>query len=395
MRQGVADRLQLRARHRLSLATSLKIGGFLGLCAAALYLHRLPWSHWNRLYELALAFAVASYAALILRARLRNAAMIVASVALSLTLIELCALVSSAPPVDINTPGYNATDPVLGWQPGQPGVYHHRKLDGKTGAALFDVDYTIDANRHRQVISAPAGPTVAFFGDSMTFGAGVSDADTLPQAFADITERRWRVLNLAVSGYGPQQFLRALETDLFRDQLAEARLFVFLTAPWHAERSACMRNFMFDAPSYILADGHVIHVGACRDHWWVRLQRLWTRTAMNSVFVEPVFGSAGRPEIELYVATLIRAGQLARDKYGAQTAILYMADPPYTKRAGTDDREIIQRLRDGGLLVIQANLDAKAFPGQPLEIPGDGHPTAVANRARALLVRDAMDALSR
>jgi hypothetical protein len=32
----------------------------------------------------------------------------------------------------------------------------------------------------------------------------------------------------------------ALETDMFRDLLTEPRLFVFLTAPWHAERSACM-----------------------------------------------------------------------------------------------------------------------------------------------------------
>src|SRR5262249_40145661 len=126
-----------------------------------------------------------------------------------------------------------------------------------------------------------------------------------------------------------------------------------------------------------------------------RLQRLWTRTAMNSVFIEPVFGAAGRPEIELYVATLIRAGQVAREKYGVQTAILYLADPPYTKRAGTDDRQIIERLRAGGLLVIEANLAQLMFPGQALEIPGEGRPTAVANRARALLVLDALDALSR
>ena len=95
-------------------------------------------------------------------------------------------------------------------------------------------------HRNRQVISAPMGPTVAFFGDSMTFGQGVPDADTLPQAFADATGYRWRVLNLAFPGYGPQQFLRALETDIFRDLLTEPRLFVFLTAPWHAERSSCL-----------------------------------------------------------------------------------------------------------------------------------------------------------
>lgn len=77
-----------------------------------------------------------------------------------------------------------------------------------------------------------------------------------------------------------------------------------------------------------------------------------------------------------------------------QTAILYLADPPYTKRAGTDDRQIVQRLRAGGLLVIEANLDPEDFPGRPLIIPGDGHPTGVANRARALLMHDALSSLS-
>jgi hypothetical protein len=53
------------------------------------------------------------------------------------------------------------------------------------------------------------------------------------------------------------------------------------------------------------------------------------------------------------------------------------------------------RLRDGGLIVIDARLDPKDFGGQGLQIPGDGHPTGVANRARALLVRDALAGLTR
>jgi hypothetical protein len=75
----------------------------------------------------------------------------------------------------------------------------------------------------------------------MTFGQGVPDAETLPQAFADATGYRLNVLNLAFlcgrhrislnvlnlafPGYGPQQFLRALETDMFRDLLTEPHLF--------------------------------------------------------------------------------------------------------------------------------------------------------------------------
>ena len=39
-------------------------------------------------------------------------------------------------------------------------------------------------------------------------------------------------------------------------------------------------------------------------------------------------------------------------------------------------------------------LDPNDFPGQTLTIPGDGHPTGVANRAWAVLVRDALVGLA-
>ena len=68
-------------------------------------------------------------------------------------------------------------------------------------------------------------------------------------------------------------------------------------------------------------------------------------------------------------------------------------DRDYARRADISDDEIMRRLRDHALIVVNGALDPSAFPGQPLLIPGDGHPTAVANRVRALLVRDAVQSL--
>ena len=391
---GEARDRHVRPRYLPSPGAIAKIIGLLTLCAAGLFVSRLPWSHWDRFYELALSFAAAVFAAVVVGRRLRNAFIVVASVVLCLAVAEAYALVVSAPAIEISTPGYLSPHPVLGWGPGHPGVFHDRKLDGKTGSVIYDVDYTIDEYRNRQVTSAPTGPSVAFFGDSMTFGQGVPDADTLPQAFADATGHRLRVLNLAFPGYGPQQFLRALETDMFRDLLTEPRLFVFLTAPWHAERSACTSNFVLRAPRYVMVEGRPVYKGKCIDHWPARLRYLLTRTAMYSVFFEPVFGGAGPADMDLYVAMLIRAGQLARERYGVPTLILYQPYDAYVRRAGLTDQQIMQRLRDGGLLVIDAGLDPNDFPGQTLKIPGDGHPTGVANRAWAALVRDALAGLA-
>ena len=193
-------------------------------------------------------------------------------------------------------------------------------------------------------------------------------------------------------GYGPQQFLRALETDIFRDLLTEPRLLVFLTAPWQAERSSCLRDFVANGPRYVMVDGMPRCEGTCRKYWPVRLRYLWTRTAMNGVFFEPVFGGA---DIDLFVGILVRAGQLAHEKYGVPTLILYSSDEAYARRVGVTDAQIMGRLREGGLVVIDARIDPKDFPGQELQIPLDGHPTGIANRARALLVRDALAGLTR
>jgi hypothetical protein len=63
------------------------------------------------------------------------------------------------------------------------------------------------------------------------------------------------------------------------------------------------------------------------------------------------------------------------------------------RSSGVTNEQIVQRLRDGGMIVIDANLDQAAFPGQPLVIPGDGHPTATANRAWAERLREVVGKL--
>jgi hypothetical protein len=314
----VHDR-HLVPRHMPSRNTIVKIIALFALIGAGVYLRGSPWSPWNRFQELSLGVAIAVYVAAVVGGRLRDVFIVVASVGLCLTVAEAYALVVSAPASETRTPGYSVLRSIVGWGPGQPGVYRDRKLDGRSGSVIYDVSYTIDAHRNRQVISAPAGPTVAFFGDSMTFGQGMPDADTLPQAFADATRYRWHVLNLAFPGYGPQQFLRELETGIFRDLLTEPRLFVFLTAPWHAERSSCLSDFVAEGPRYVMVDEMPRYKGTCREHWPVRLRRLWTRTAMYSVFFEPAFGGARPVDIDLFVGILVRAGQLAREKYGVPT----------------------------------------------------------------------------
>jgi hypothetical protein len=349
---------------------------------------RMPYLKYTRgIYEF-LGFLLAADVAIALSGKWRDAATVVATVIFGLAAIELiCAgLQSSSLPIE--THNFAVTRPVLGWGPPAPGVYHASKT-GPDGAVIYDVDYTIDQNLLRQTLSAPSGPTVAFFGDSMTFGEGLRDEETMPQAFADLYVRRIRVLNFGFPGYGPQQFLRPLETGMFDSLLTDAKTFVYESAAWHAERASCRAGFMVRAPRYELRDGKLVFMGLCG----TGINRTFTDIFMSGAtyhrLIEPLVNHITPAEIEIYLAEMRRCAELVKEKYGARLIVLYVADnAQYLAKSGFTEAMIMARLRQSGIDVIDATPFAKDFPpGTLLDIPGDGHPSSALNRARAVLLQ--------
>jgi hypothetical protein len=353
-----------------------------------------PNSLWDRFHLLALACAGAFYVAVVVGRRWsRDVAAVIASLLFGLASVEAYMVLKYRTSIDVNTPGYSVSIPVLGWGPAHPGVYHHAKTDIRSGRLVADVDYTIDEHLDRKVDSAPDAPTVAFAGGSAVFGIGVPDASTLPQSFADAIDRRLHVVNLAFSGYGAQQFLRMLETGVRDDALTRMRAFVFVSSLDLVERGACTRGYALRGPRYELVNGQVTFVGTCAEAWSLPLRLLFLATSLHDVIAPRLDDRTVRQKLDLYVAMLIRAGQLGREKYGVPTAILYVPDPVYARRGGYTDAEIVERLHAGGLIVIDGAVDRAAFPGQDLFIPGDGHPTAVMNRVEAQRLKEGLVSL--
>jgi hypothetical protein len=342
---------------------------------------------WGGCKYLCLAAALAIYCAVILRHRMRDIFVLVASVLLGLAAAEAYSVLTLARPVEVQAQGYSVSRPILGWGPQHPGVFHNIKFAAKTRRVIFDAHYTIDANLNRKVVSAPSGPAVAFFGDSFTFGTGLDDAQTLPQIFADLHDRKIGVLNFGFPGYGPQQFLRALETNMFDSLLrGRVRLFVFQATSYLAPRASCKAGFMMRAPHYELVEGRPIYRGACYQQWSV-LNQLFANTSLYHAFIEPAFGGPTRSDIDLLIGILGEAAKLAHDKYGAPTLIVYIRNSDtYLRRSGLTEEDVIRRMRAAGLDVLDATLDPRDFPRTPLNIPGDGHPTGAANAARAKMI---------
>lgn len=357
------------------------------LVLVAYFLTVASYSKYTRgLYEF-LAFLLVADLAAGLRGGWRNAATVVAATVFGLAAIELAsAAMEKDQPVDPR--GFATSRPVLGWGPSAPGVYHSRRV-GPGGALIYDVDYTIDDHLLRRTTSGTAGPSAAFFGDSMMFGQGLADSETLPQAYADLTGRKTRVLNFGFPGYGPQQMLRAVETGLFDPLLWDTKTFVILTVGWHVGRASCRDGFMARAPRYELRDGQPVFVGACAEGLNRILEDIFVSSASFRRFARPMAETVTQADVEIYLAEIRHSAELVKQNYGGRLIVLYLSESdPYLAKSGFTDAMIEARLRQAGLEVIDATLSPKDFPpGTSLTIPGDGHPSAIADRAWAALLK--------
>jgi hypothetical protein len=275
----------------------------------------------------------------------------------------------------------------LGWRPGHAGQFHVTKIDPKSRRTIYDVTYAIDGDLLRATRSCATGPTIGFFGDSFTFGEGLNDADTLPQQVADSFGGHLHVLNFGFSGYGPQQFLREMQLGLFDRQIGpHPELFVYLTAPWHAQRTSCKASWVLNGPRYALVDGRVVYQGRCLTGVASGLRQWFEHSAAYRMFIEHNFERITHADIELYSRILIAATKLAKTKYRVPVLIAYIPTPSYLKATGFTDDAIIADLRAGGAQVLDVSLPKTSE--KPLAISGDGHPTAYANQLRASMLRD-------
>jgi hypothetical protein len=135
---------------------------------------------------------------------------------------------------------------------------------------IYDVVYAIGPDHFRVVPEATANPDacVLLFGDSLTFGDGVSDEETYAAQIAKQSGGRVAAQNFAVSGWGPHQFLAGLQSGRFQHAVrCKPTDAVFLMIPSLIWRANGVTNpWDTNGPRYRLgADGRPVRDGKLGD----------------------------------------------------------------------------------------------------------------------------------
>ena len=377
--------MTVTARRRMGAAFAILVCGSIAWVEGH---HEIPAF---RAWTFGLVFLLGVAGAVAAGGRWRDGFLVLSTLFLGLCVLEVAAG-RLEPKSDLKiSPFWIELKPVVGFGFNKAGVIHSRKADPLTGAVVFDAHYTIGDTFDRVVRPAGTGPAVAFFGDSFTFGEGLNDADTLPQRFADLGNGE-RVLDLAVTGYSPQQFLREVQTGV-RDAVIgpKPRAFVFLTSPFHAMRTACKESWTNNAPRFALVDDHLAHEGVCYAGAALRVHEFLQNTALYRLAIRPVVVRLTHADVDLYIRILAEAVRGARERYGVDTLVPFVRTAPnYLQGTGFDNDAVIAALRGRGVRVLDVTLTDPPGKEFTYEIRGDGHPSPAATLVWARNIADAL-----
>jgi hypothetical protein len=240
------------------------------------------------------------------------------------------------------------------------------------GEKIYDVIYTMDANGLR--ISPPYSPPakgnkrcMLFFGDSYTFGWGLSDQDTMPYRVGIKAAPKYGVYNLAFLTHGPHQLLATIEHNLVSKAVScapnEIKYIIYQTTPDHVRRAAGLRDKvdLHHGPQYALTtDGQLIYQGQIGDD--VSAKRKIVRTLSKSSLYRKMVGgnvlytrAYSDDDLALYLAIVDSVGTRLKTAYPkSEFHILFWGTDSLDKK-GKLAEAMINGLNKKGLTIHRIN----------------------------------------
>ena len=287
-----------------------------------------------------------------------------------------------------------------------------RLVGQDSGRVIYDVVYSFDPQGNRVSTPSPATeekPAALFLGGSFMFGEGLNDQDTLPSQFAQVSGLP--AINAGMHGYGSHQAYRLLDDDtLYRQRTNQqpVQLVVYRVIGNHAIRASGRYPWDRFGPCYqVVSSGDLEYQGsfqACGRRWGLHnaasniLQTLensrepFTRDLAETWERALTTERDHRRHLALIAGMHKKAGQLGAAFVVVNETLSPAKTPdPSGRYACSVDPSAVavgQALRLMGIRVLDTHqvLSLKQCTNGSWIIPGDGHPSAAANRqlARAL-----------
>jgi len=291
--------------------------------------------------------------------------------------------------------GYFSSNADLGYQP-EPGEHTSRKIAAENGETIYDVVYTVGSDGFRYTPSSQEKPiTINMFGGSFIFGEGLNDNETLPYYLSETLDLA--VKSYGVHGYGMHQALAILQ----RSSPPDGEINIFLTAPWHALRSACKPGYATGTPKYVLDRKVLVRDGVCLNP--AGLSGIAAKILSQSNIFNYLIGLKSNTgvitsdDLDLYFAIMNEAYNVSKSR-GQKVIIAFIkANSEDLKDSGLNNHEISRQLSKASDFLVDVTLAEYREELDPRyyihEL--DQHPSAEANRARAKMLAEIISTIDR
>jgi hypothetical protein len=255
----------------------------------------------------------------------------------------------------------------------------------QNGPVIYDVSVVLDkyGRRNASRLELKKEPALVLLGDSFVYGEGLSEWETTAQIMQQIYPKR-PIYNLGISGLGPNDLLRKLETEsenFFAGVPLKGSTVIFLYNSALSARANCNLStyvyphlhFIQEKPYYSLkSDGSLEYLGTCGSLFF---RDLLFRLLSHSNFLEANYidwpPRQARYPRQLVAKILIEARRLLVEKLGAKRMVVVAY--PYPE--GEIEHELVS-LRESGLELLDlSSLDIESATQGDAEIPTDHHPS--------------------
>jgi len=268
------------------------------------------------------------------------------------------------------------------------GIYKHYLKKGNS--FIFDQNYEISNNNFRfnKFIKNTTSKkyNVTFFGDSNTFGWGLSDTETLPYLFY-AQNKNYNVFNYGIIGGSVNQTLQMLRNNT--NYLGDFNI-VFSSA-YHLPRIACNKDFSFNSPTFKFTNKELVFDGYCilsflKFNFQVPriIGSIVNRSEIIKILNKAFTNEFTSQNIKLYLEILNEINQISIDN-NKNLVILYYG----SKRTKDADKQIQTYLIENKIPLINLTLDDQKF-----FIKNDGHFSKLANVHILNKINNHLDALN-